>query len=410
MTAMNAALKELYDGQTVQFLGYKDNPALAMLPKAQGGGKYKPFPVISSPSAGVSAAFATAQANIAASNQLEFLVTQITDYSVAQIDRRTMLASANDADAFIAGAKLTIDMAIKRAANRVDTMVFRSGTGSIGTLTLGSVITAGVVTLLNPGDAVNFELNQVVVASATDGSVLIGSPGYVVAVDRVGGVITFAATLGGAAATPAGWSTAVGVLYTQGDALNAGTTNLQSTGLGGWLPVTNPSGADNFFGVNRSVDRVRLAGTSWNGTNQSIEEALIDAAIVCAREGGSPDYVFLNPFSFSNLQKSIGSRVMYTELKMGELFFRGLELNNGVGGTMKVFAERNCPTKLGYILTLDSWEIYSAGDVPHLQQDFGAEGGFLRVGSADAGEVRVSSYYNVGGYAPGRNAVVSLSA
>lgn len=31
--SMNAALKEIYDGQTVENLVYADNPAMAMLPK-----------------------------------------------------------------------------------------------------------------------------------------------------------------------------------------------------------------------------------------------------------------------------------------------------------------------------------------------------------------------------------------
>lgn len=33
LTAMNAALKELYDGQVVENLVYSDNPFLALVPK-----------------------------------------------------------------------------------------------------------------------------------------------------------------------------------------------------------------------------------------------------------------------------------------------------------------------------------------------------------------------------------------
>lgn len=39
--AMNAALKELYDNQTIENLVYSDNPFLAMVPKKTDfGGKY----------------------------------------------------------------------------------------------------------------------------------------------------------------------------------------------------------------------------------------------------------------------------------------------------------------------------------------------------------------------------------
>lgn len=39
LTAMNAALKELYDGQVVENLVYNDNPFLAMVPKKTDFGK-----------------------------------------------------------------------------------------------------------------------------------------------------------------------------------------------------------------------------------------------------------------------------------------------------------------------------------------------------------------------------------
>ena len=64
LTAMNAALKELYDGQSVENLVYADNPFLAMVPKnTEFGGKYKPVPIQIGVSQGRSSVFSTAQGN-----------------------------------------------------------------------------------------------------------------------------------------------------------------------------------------------------------------------------------------------------------------------------------------------------------------------------------------------------------
>ena len=47
LTAMNAALKELYSGQVINNMVYADNPLFAMLPKfTEFGGKYYPLLVI----------------------------------------------------------------------------------------------------------------------------------------------------------------------------------------------------------------------------------------------------------------------------------------------------------------------------------------------------------------------------
>jgi hypothetical protein len=104
MTAANAALKELYDGQAVETLVYKKNPFLAMVPKfTEFGGKYKPVPIITGVSQGRSSTFANAQANQSPAQIESFLLTSKNDYSIASIDNKTLLASKTDKMAFIQG-------------------------------------------------------------------------------------------------------------------------------------------------------------------------------------------------------------------------------------------------------------------------------------------------------------------
>jgi hypothetical protein len=404
LTAMNAALKELYDGQVVENLVYADNPFLAMVPKKTDfGGKYKPIPIITGVSQGRSATFSNAQGNQSPVQIQSFLLTRVSDYSIATIDNQTMLASRTDKMAFLEGAKLVIDGAFRSITNSLASALFRSGTGSIGQISsIGSVGT-GVIQLSNVADVVQFEVNQTLQANATDGGTPRAALGYVIAVNRSLGQITVATSgLGGSAANPSGWA-ANDYLLVQGD------VNAKVSGLAAWLPTTAPAPGSNFFGVDRSQDVTRLAGIRYDGTAQSIEEALIDSSSLLAREGGKPDVAITSFASYAALEKSLGSKVQYVDLKgPAEIAFRGIMIN-GANSMIKVFPDRNCQAQTAYLLQMNTWNLNSLGDAPQvLRYGDGLE--MLRVSNADAGEVRIGYYSNLATNAPGWNANVALSA
>lgn len=402
LSSMNAALKELYDGQVVENLVYADNPLLAMLKKnTDFGGKYKPIPIINGVSQGRSSTFTNAQGNQSPVQIQSFLITRCADYSIATIDNQTMLASRTDKMAFLEGSKVVIDGAIRSLTNSLASALFRSGTGSIGSVS-GSVST-GVITLASPGDVVNFEINMVLQADATDGG---ASPraalGYVIAVNRASGTVTVSTSLGGAAATPSGWTNG-DYLLVQGD------LNNKIKGLAAWIPSSAPSSSDSFFGVNRSADTVRLGGLPYNGASQSIEEALIDSSSQLAREGGRPNVFVTNFLSYAALEKALGSKVQYIDMKANaEIAFRGIMVN-GANSTIKVFPDRYCQAQTGYLLQMDTWALECLGDAPQILR-YGDGLEMLRVYNADAGEVRVGYYAQLRTNAPGWNANVALSA
>lgn len=401
LTAANAALKELYDGQVVENLVYADNPFLAMLKKnTDFGGKYKPIPIITGVSQGRSATFSNAQGNQSAVQIESFLLKRVPDYSIAQIDNQTMLASKTDKMSFLEGSKVVIDGAIRSITNSLASGLFRSGTGSLSQV--GSIST-GVITLSNAADVVQFEINQTLQANSTDGGTPRAAVGYVIAVNRsVGTVTVSAASLGGAAGTPAGW-TANDFLLVQGD------NNLKVSGLAAWLPFTAPTAGDNFFGVDRSVDPVRLGGVRYDGSSQSIEEAAIDGSSLLAREGGKAGVGICSFASYAALEKSLGSKVQYVDMKgPAEIAFRGIAIN-GANSVIKVFPDRNCPALTMYLLQMDTWALESLGDAPQILKYMdGAE--MLRVYNADAAELRCAYYANLRTNAPGWNANIKLSA
>lgn len=400
LTSMNAALKELYDGQVVENLVYADNPFLALVPKKTDfGGKYKPVPIITGVSQGRSATFADAQTNQTAVSIQSFLLTRVSDYSIATIDNQTMLASRTDKMSFLEGAKLVVDGAFRSITNSLSSALFRSGTGSIGAI--GSIST-GVITLSNANDVVQFEVNQTLQANATDGGTPRAALGYVIAVNRSAGTVTVSATgIGGAAGTPSGWAPA-DFLLVQGD------VNAKVKGLAAWLPSTAPTTGDSFFGVDRSQDVTRLAGIRYDGSAQSIEESLIDSSSLLAREGGKPDVCITNFATYAALEKSLGSKVQYVDMKgPAEIAFRGIMVN-GANSMIKVFPDRNCQPNKGYLLQMNTWTLNSLGDAPQILR-YGDGLEMLRVSNADAGEVRIGYYANLATNAPGWNANVTFS-
>ena len=400
LTAMNAALKELYEGQVIENMVYKNNPFLAMVKKdTEFGGKYLPVPIIIGASQGRSATFTNAQTNQSAVVVDSFLLKRKSDYSIATIDNETMLASATDKMSFLNGSKLFIDGAIRSIKLSLASSLFRSGTGSIGQI---STIVAGVITLVDRAQVVQFELNQTLQADATDGGVAPhAAVGYIVAVDRSAGTITVSGTMGGVAGSPAAWAPA-DYLLVQGD------LNKKINGLAAWIPTVAPTAGDNFFGVDRSVDVVRLAGNRFDGSAMSIEEALIDAQSQAAENGATLDYGIMNYASYSALEKSLGSKVQYVDVKSGDIGFRGITIN-GAEGTINIFPDRNCPAKTCYLLQMDTWTLHSLGEAPQILK-YGDGLEVLRIGNADAGEVRVGYYANLACNAPGWNSVVTLGA
>lgn len=399
LPAGNAALKEWYDGQTVENLAYDDNPALVMVQKKTNAtGKVIPVPVVYEVNQGRSSTFVNAQGNQTPGLLAEFFLTLKPDYDIATLANQAMLASQDEKGSFIDFATLFIDLAIQGAALSAASSLFRAGTGSIGQI---SSIVGGVITLTNAADVSQFGVNQTLQANSTDG----GSPrpalGYVISRNVTAGTITVSGTsLGGAASTPTGWA-ANDFMLVQGD------NNAKLSGFAAWLPTTAPTSTDNFFGVNRSVDS-RLYGLAYNGAQQPIEEALIDAALLVRREKGRPRHFLTSYGSEAALLKALGTRREFCDwsTKDAEVSFRGVVIQ-GPQGPIEVFSDRNCQAATGYLLQMNTWTLYSLNPVPHIFT-YGDKLEMLRLANADASEVRVGSYAQLGCRAPGWNSAVTL--
>ena len=399
-------LKELYDGQIVEDEVYEENPLLTMMPKKTNfTGKYYPVPVQYAATGGRSADFGTAQGNQAPPQFAEFLVTRKKDYEIATIDNETMMAASTDKGAFIEASKTMIDSAIRKITLSLSSGLFRAGTGTIGQIGTGGVSGGGVITLADPNTVTQFEINDVLQCAATDGGVPVAAVGYVIYRDVTGGTITVSATgLGGAAGAPAGWNASYYLLA-------SGDSNKKVSGLQAWLTVSAPSTTDNFYNVNRSVDRWRLAGGYYDASSYSIAEGLVLAANRTAREGAAPKIGITNFDTYAALTNELGAKVTYAKLvgdgELATIGFEGIKLI-GPRGTMIIVPDRNCPSFTTFLLKLQDWELKSLGEAPMiLRYDDGNT--MLRVNNQDAAELRVGYYANVLTRAPGNSCQVKTA-
>lgn len=411
-----AALKELYTGDDyMKDLVYKKNPLLSLIPKDESpsgfAGKYIPVPLIFGTPQGRSATFSTAQTNQTAPQLSSFFVYRVSNYQIATITNELLEATKDDAGAFIDEAKLIMDTSFRNISNDLALDLYSDGSGKRGQI---SSISTGVITLVNSNDVVNFEVGMVLVSADSSGTQSTGNAlGYVIAVNRYSGTVTVSATFGGSAGTPSNWSTTFLNLYVQGDfvAGSVSTTSaLKVSGLAAWFPQTAPASNDSFWGVNRSADSRMYGVIAQNTSNETIEEALIDGASLTAREGGQPDMCFMNFASYAALEKSLGSKVQYVDVKHEEvdIAFAGIRIHAPYG-PITVIPDRNCPAKTAYLLSMETLKFRSLGKAPHILT-YGLEGlEGLRVGNADALEIRIGYYGNLICNAPCWNCVIPLS-
>lgn len=425
LTSFSSVLKTLYPKLTVQALTYRDNPFWAMVEKAEdfyGANMVIPFRYAdpeTSRSRTVSTAI-TARSS-SSSKYAKVTLTRGHDFGAIQIDRETIMASSNDAGAFLRARQAEINAMLNALGRSIAVSLFGNGSGVRGSMTVADYTVNAAVTLDEANDITNFEVGQALFVASNNPAtgtaptiVSSSTTAYVVGINRDAGTITLAATYGGSAASP---NTAFGVTLTNttqyfllpaGDNVGFSSTSNSSAiaGLSAWLPTTAPTTGDNFFGLDRSVDAARLAGIRYTGTGLPIEEALVKAAARVARDGGRPDTVFVNFNQYSNLVTSLGSKARYTDRKVGDIGFASLVLY-GPRGELNIVPDMNCPNGRAYMLQLDTWKFHSLLEAPHIVTE-GNVSGALQEASADAIQVRGAVWGQLACTAPGYNAVVTL--
>lgn len=401
LTSFAAMLKTRYPDDVVKNQVYAKNPFFALVPKMEDfTGDSMKVPTIYGNPQNRSATFSTANSVTSQTASAAFFLTRKSDYSIAEIKNEVLLASEGKPGAFAEAATTEIDGALNTLARSLSISLYRSGSGSIGQI--GSISTS-TITLSAPEHVTNFEVGMTLQISSTDGASGLRSGTVTVAgVDRSAGTVTCstAVTTGVAAAVAGDYI------------IQAGDADAKLTGLAGWLPhaADNRSSVlgSSFYGVTRSADATRLGGISFDGSGYPIEEAIIGAEALVAREGGSPDHLFMHYSDLANLKKALGSKVHFVDVAAGyegQVGFRGIMID-GNNGPIKVIGDQNCLPGRGFMLQLDTWKLASLKSAVNLFEGDGLK--LLRSATADSLQLRCFSYANLYCQAPGWNAHIKF--
>lgn len=408
---------------------YPRHPGIAMLPKNPDySGQGIKIPIIHDGTNGASADFATALANKDGGSSVAFTPTTVEDYSLASITRKVMLETRNDKGARLKAIDLAFKLALYAVGRSISHAYYRDGEGVLGQISATSNVGTATITLTDKTDIVHIRKGMKLQASAAVGGTLksSGATVTVLAVDRMAGTITATGNwTAGIAAVAAG-----DYLYRHGDARNNVAGGFKKMrGLGAWLPITDPSPSENFFGVDRSVDRVRLAGSKVDVSDLPFEEALIEAQSQINVESLGVDTMLCNNAVKRLAQKACGSRVVLQRAtrnakdekgSMAAIGFETIRLE-GDKGPIDLIADPDCPALvpgstsklLAYFLRQDSWTLYSMLDAPHIfDKDSDQEA--LRESNADSYEGRTGAYLQLAptedDAGPGDSGVVQLPA
>lgn len=419
-----AALKELYvdDKDYMKNCVYAKNPWLAMIPKNESpdgfAGKYIPVPLEYGNPQGRAHIFANAQNQQTASAVISYFVYAVEDYQLVTITNLLMEQTKSNAGAFVDEASRTMDNGFRNLSNNMAFELFSGGTATRGQISSTAPTLVGTTlsfTLANSQNVVQFEVGMTLQNSATDGGAasLIGGvadAAQITSVNRGSGAIVATIVQGdGTSFTANKYLQVLGDIGLAGAGTIAGLLGL--SGLAAWVPFVDPTGGDNFWGVNRSADPTRLAGLRYNASAMTISEGITSALGFGNREGADFDLIVIDFISYTTLVNELGAKVQYVMLEHDEVevAFEAIHFHSAYG-KIPVVADRSAQAQNAWALTTDTWKLRTLGKAPHILT-YGMEGlEGLRVGNADALEIRIAYYGNVICSAPGYNMNIALSA
>ena len=234
----------------------------------------------------------------------------------------------------------------------------------------------------------------------------------VTAVDRDINAGTATITLDSAATWPAN-----AIIVRDGDGIvpNGTSTSYDDNarspaGIEQWIGgdlIGSAAVGDQLFGLNRSVDKVRLGGQVSNGAGRNMVEALQDLEANILFQGiGYPTAIVANPLDIGDLKKSALSDVIRIpaqdpkqNLNFQEVVFVGQN------GAIPFIQDPFCPRRKAYMLNLPTWSIKCApGGMFQLVDWDGVN--YLRLSDSDQYQARFASYYQVACDNPGSNGFV----
>lgn len=392
-TAFANALKILYPNG-LNAAWYDAAPFLAVLPKSDSfEGASKQVRVLYSGIRG-SSSFAEALAAKSTPSVADFTVTRVKSYVLGSVDNEALLASRSNKGAQAKAIDTAVKSATYEFGRAMGNAVFGSGNGARGYVGTSGISTTAL-TLSNANDVVNFEVGmEVELSSAGTVATLRSGSATITAINRTTGVLT----------TDSNWTSQISGATDADYIARKGDTAACLAGLEAWCPNSTPGA---LFGVTRTVDTTRLAGSRISGSGAPEEEVIVDAAVEAGINGGRPDLLVMHPKRFGEMQKNLMAKSwsqVPIKTDVAKIAFRGISMP-GPSGDIKIMSDPQCPYAYGWLVKKSAFELCHLGKFPHFSEEDGLK--FSRESSDDALEFRLKMYGNLLCHEPKHNVCIT---
>lgn len=427
-----AAYKHVFGPENVKALVYKNRPFLADIKKKDDfeGECYAHTIMYEDPQGG-STNFQQAIANqIASSRGARMMIWRGREHQVIQLDNEEIRASRSNKGALLQKKGYETSRVLEEMGRRIDIGLHLGGCGVIGSITTGNAasLTSTTVTLDQPGQVVRFSTGmtlQLASNNPVDGTPATllngGATAKVIGIQRstsqnIPSTITLDQTIGAFGGSLS--TTTQYFLLRAGDGVGFGQNVLKGgvAGLKSWFPTPAAPGQsisnrlapnDQMWGFNRNADVQRLAGCAYQASpgEKYLETYQKAGQELFVNGGGNEDgkmMLYVSPQDYTGYSMELGPQVRYADSSEGFSGFKRLVVQTQAGNLV-LTADPQIEPGLFYILDRDTYYLKSLDAVPHMDTSDGNNA--LRVGNADAQELRWRAWFQMVVDQPGRNLV-----
>jgi hypothetical protein len=290
-------------------------------------------------------------------------VTRTPYYGQNQFSRELLLAAKKDKGAFVNGMEKVIKDADATLAEEVFAkQIWRTPLGTRGVAADCGTAVINQIILGDQYDGAFFKVGQFLQLLDPATTLLRGAGATVeiAAVNRTATqtiITTVEANIGAAIAGAADND----LIIRRGDRLAC------INGFLAWIPLTDPAPGDNFFGVDRSVHPIELAGIRYASPGGTMEDIITQGLAHMHALGATHiDTLFMHSVRFAQLSRDMSALVRRDKTvttRETNFGYAAIEFI-GPNGIIKILPSWAIPFGAIACTTIDSWTYHYAGDAP----------------------------------------------
>ena len=361
-----AMLKTFYAKEGLVNLLYRNDPLLKDIKKSRIEGKSANFSALFSRGGAVSANYLTAKRLATQTAQAkEFAVTPGQLFSACVFNNKELLASKSLKGAYINVASAKFFANAESFRKTLAVALYGSGHGELFTYaaTAEDKIPVGGADSEQTFNFPKYAIMGIDIGSELEikNSANATSVVNTLTVTKIDGTTVTAKIKTAVSGSP--YALAGKVVCLAGCTDGSGN-GLLPVGLAGWMPVGTISSSDNFYGVNRSEARDRLAGTVITAANGEKKYEAIERAILAVRRmGGIADKIVLNDEDYLDLAKELETKTYFPKTGKAKhdaaVGFEGFGFAVSTSWVDNVIDSPYCPKGVAYVLSSDTIELWT---------------------------------------------------